>query len=457
MTEMNQDVLNHILTHLPLLLNRDFLIDIFTDSEKNKAILHDDGYVTAQAGCWIYEGKFLNIDNTLYVITTQFNQPCQVSQIPEERLKFEVKSLNIPAQQLLCPPHIPITLQPGIIENHKGTDPLVTTVRLMMLNYTILVDPFGDLVPYINTLWNIGKIEQTYIFDALRTEKITVEQIKHYSRNLHFIGHFTELGVPSFTEKSMTVDPAIIKRRDELLKEYKTEIEAGDPVIMNKIESELIAMDKAQLKGDASTPFYDYSANKSYGIARKSMYLLGGMSEKFGEPGYNFITSSLEEGWKIKDLPAICNQVRAGSYSRAKETAKGGEETKFLIRVFQNTRVIEEDCKTTDYLQVNLTIDLAKNYLYRNVIIDDEIVTLTDDNISSYIGKTVSMRSPQYCHTQNGFCFTCMGELFRTIDMEHLTMAAIGVTSSMVLASLKKAHGTANKMIEIKSLNKYVI
>lgn len=451
MIEINPKVYNHIITHLPLLLNRDFLLDILTNSEKTKATRQADGTVVAQPDQYIYEGKLLNVDGVLHVISAFEGLEKSTGQA------VPVVSFDIPANTQLCEGRSPVTLMPGVLKNYKGTDPLETTMGRLVLNYTILVDPFGDMIPYVNELWNIGKLEKTYIFEALRTGEITVDQVKHYSRNIHHIGHFTELSVPTLSRRSLTTDPRLIAKRNELLKTYATEIAAGDPVIMNRVEQELISMDKDLLKGDSSTPFYDHSPGKSYNVARKSMYLLGGMTEKFGEDGYNFIGSSLEEGWKIKDLAVICNQVRAGSYSRAKETAKGGEETKFLIRVFQSTQVTEDDCGSDEYLQVALTPESAKDYIYRNIMVNGKLVTLTDDNIGDYISKTVNMRSPQYCHTKDGFCFTCMGEMVRTIKMDILTMAAINVSSSFTLASLKKMHGTTTRMIPITSLNRFAV
>ena len=451
MSEIHPTVLDHIYKNLHLFLNRDFLLDIFTPSEKHKAILKHDNLAQALGDCYLYKGKLLNIDGQLYTITDFEGVSLNKDQV------FPVISLEVPAEDRISERNTPVVLPPGVLANYTGTEPLNTTIGRVLLNYVILVDPFGDYIPYINQLWNIEKIEQGLIFDGLRTEKITVDQVKHYSRNLHWIGHFTELAVPSFTEKSLTVDPRIIARRDELLKQYAPQLEAHDPVVMSKIQDELVAMDKEFLKGDPSTPFYDYSAGKSYGVHRKAMFAVGGMVENFGTDGYSFLSNSLEEGWNVKDFPVICNQIRSGSYSRAKETALGGVETNLLIRVFQNTEITEEDCNSPRYLKVLLTHENMNSYIYRNIIEDGNVVTLSGENISEYVGKTILLRSPMFCPTKVGYCYTCMGELFRTIDAEHLTMAAIGVSSSFTVASLKKMHSNEKKTISIKSLNRFAI
>jgi hypothetical protein len=451
MIQIAPEILRHVLTNLPILLIRDALLDLFTETEQSTAVLIGDGLATPNAACYIYTGKLLNIDGHLYAVT----QADGIRRFKDDAVP--VVSLGVPVTGQLCARNSPITLRPGDLANIPGEAEIQTTMGRLLLNYAILVDPFGDLIPYINTMWEIGRVENTYIFEYLRSGRITVEQAKHYSRNLHFIGHFTEFAVPSLTERSLTVDPAIIARRDELLTEHRDAIAAGDSVVMSKIESELIAMDRASLKGDVSTLFYDKD-DKSYEVHRKMMLLTGGMVPEFGGKGYNFIGRSLEEGWSVKDLPVISNEVRRGAYSSAKKTAEGGTETKFLIRIFQNTQIIEADCGSTDYLTVLLSDTMASQFIYRNIVDEDgTLVTLSADNLRQYRGKHVNMRSPMHCKTKGGYCFTCAGELFRAIDQESITMVGVAVTSSFTKAALKAKHFSVARRVTVTSLDKFVV
>ena len=450
MNEVVPEILRHVLENLHVLLIRDALLDLFTETEKSKAVLVDDRLAKPIDHTHIYTGKLLDIGDHLYCVIGAKGIHLNKGEV------VSVTPLGIPTTNRLFYRNSKITLTKGQISNYKGDDDLYTTAGRLLLNYVILVDPFGDLIPYINEEWKIDRIEENYIFEGLRSGALSVEQIKHYSRNLHWLGHFTELAVPSFTERSLTVDPKIIARRDELLREHRAEIDAGNATVMNRIEAELVAMDRASLKGDESTRFYDRD-DKSYEVHRKMMMIMGGMIPKFGEKGFGFIETSLEEGWKVEDFPTICNEVRRGSFARSKETAKGGEETKFVIRIFQNTKIIEDDCGSQKYLHVTLTKDIADKYLHRNILVDGALVTLSPDNISTYIGQTVFMRSPLYCHTNAGYCFTCMGELFRSINQELLTMIGVNISSSFTKAALKAKHFSQTRAIKITSLNQFVI
>jgi hypothetical protein len=453
MTICDPQLLRYILNNLHALLIRDYLLDIFTETDKTLAHFtseNSENIAVLEKPHWIYNGKFLNINGMLYGVTgitkAHFYKGDQVS----------VQPIGIRVTGQLCQHNSKITLHRGDIDNYTDDVPLETTLGRLLLNYVILVDPFNDIIPYINDIWNSNRIEENFIFENLRTGKISVESLKHYSRNVHWLGHFTELSVPSLTERSLTVDPKIIVRRDELLKEHAVEIAAGDAVVMNQIETELVAMDKASLKGDVSTLFYD-NDSKSYEIHRKMMLITGGMIPKFDGKGYSFIGNSLEEGWEVKNFPVICNEIRRGAFATAIQTAKGGEETKFVIRVFQNTRINCDDCNSTTYLHVNMTNEMAKRYLYRNILVDGKLVTLSDENINGYIGKVVQMRSPLYCQDPTGYCFTCMGKLFQSIDQEVITMVGVAVSSSFTKSALKSKHFTLAKTIEIKSLNQFVI
>ena len=450
--KLSPQLSRHILSNLPALLIRDALLDLFTETEKSAATLISEGQAVADQPCFVYTGKLFCIDKQLYSATGVEG----IRKIPARSTEvLAVTPLGLPTTDRLCQRNSVITLNTNDIVNYQGKESLETTTGRLLLNYVILVDPFGDLIPYVNSEWKIGSIEETLV-DLLFTGRLTVEQIKHYSRNLHWLGHFTELAVPSFTERALTVDPAIIARRNELLEQHRDAIEAGDAVVMSQIESELVAMDRASIKGDVSTLFYDRDG-KSYDVHRKSTLILGGMVQNFGDKGYGFIGNSLEEGWDVEKFPTICNEIRRGSFARAKETAKGGEETKFVIRVFQNTRIVEEDCHSKRCLHVHLTGDMVKKYLYRNIVVDDTLIQLSAENSDNYVGQTVLMRSPLYCDTKNGYCFACMGGLFKSINQELITMIAVQVTSAFTKAALKSKHVTQARRIEVTSLNQFVV
>jgi hypothetical protein len=173
-TEIAPQLLQHILSNLPALLIRDYLLDLLTGTEKTCAryCADVDGTAVPEDGAWIYTGKLLDIAGSLYGV---IGEPLRRS----KGVPVYVKSLDLATTDQLCLRNSKISLQPGDIANYQGEGDLQTTIGRLLLNYVILVDSFGDLIPYINQEWKIGQIEETYIFENLRSGKITVEQLKH--------------------------------------------------------------------------------------------------------------------------------------------------------------------------------------------------------------------------------------------------------------------------------------
>jgi hypothetical protein len=443
----------YILEHLPLLLNRDYLIDIFTESEKLEVVETLDNVfeVPAEFEGHIYPGKLCTNKGILYSILALDDR------VKDKPTRITIQRIEGDPSKRLVTPQDPITIIANQIANYQGNTPLETTIGRLFLNYTVLVDPFQDAIPYLNTIWKVSAIEDQ-IVALLLDNKITPQQVKQYIKNVYWVGQFTELSVPVFSEKALTTSPEVLKRKKELFEEHKEAIANHDPVVFAKIENELIELDKEWLKGDPSMGFFGLNPASSFGNHRKRMFITVGVAEAFGHPGHYDITpNSLTEGWTQNSFTNIANEIRAGSYSRGIETAKGGEESNFIMRVFQNTKISEDDCGTTKYTIVSLTKDDASTYLYRWIYENGELVSITPENISKFIDKTVSMRSPQYCKSNPGYCFKCAGDLFKKLDQQSISLVAITLSSTFTNLALKKFHLIGVDTINIMSLNEYCI
>lgn len=344
-------------------------------------------------------------------------------------------------------------LTPGVIANHTLGD-IETTCGLFLLNQVVLVRSFNDAIPYINEPWDIGKIESK-IAELVIDKVIEPSQVMDYIDNIHSVGGYNDFCVPALSEKSITSNKQVIARKKELLAQYKDQLD--DPVIMLKIENELVAMDKEQMKGDVSTGFL--ISSKNYDVQRKRMFGMLGMVESFGDEstGYNFGHTDLNNGWKADELDILANDIRRGSYNRAKSTAKGGAESKFLGRTFQESRIVEDDCGATKGLNILISDDNANRFINRTILEGKKQVLLTKDNISSYIGKTVVVRSPMFCRSKFGYCYTCMDARFKSIGIKLLNILPIQIGSNFLDSSMKSMHGKKMTMIELANINEFLI
>lgn len=449
----NTPIVNLILKYPGDFLNRDMLIEIFTLPERHVAKIDQKNKQTVvELPVAPYVGKLVVLGSEFVRILT-FNRvrdtdTYQITTEPTGVVYDEKEDapLVVPKDECL------ITNQS--IANYKGEDALATTIGRFLMNYFLFVYPFGDLVPYWDDTWSSGKLE-SIISDLVIQKKINVDQLNTFVENMYFIGHSPEFVSPNLSEKSLTTSPDINKKKDELWEKYGPAIEAGDAVAMASFEQELIQFDKDYLGDDESMRYL--LKGKFFNVVRKKLFLTHGMVESFGAKGqYDFIKNSLEQGWTEKSFPVIANEIRAGSYSRARETAKGGEDSKFILRVFQNTRIIEEDCKTKRFFAISVRKDNAKDYLYRNYIADDGSIKTVDEN-TALAGKVIKFRSPLYCETQGGYCYTCMGKLFENTRQAVLASSIQNLSSSFLTASLKSMHGLSVKTVDVSDLNSFLL
>ncbi len=348
-----------------------------------------------------------------------------------------------------------LTLIPDTIENYTGAGEFTTYGRYIA-NYFTLASVFGKEIPYVNDVYSIGKVESVIGQKALMKE-VTAEQLGKYLDRAFFLGSFSELAVPVYSKKALTTDPNIKKRKEELLKKYANQLD--DPVICSLIEDELIQMDKDYLKGDPAMGFYGASSKK-FNVHRKRQFLAVGLVEEFSkEKGkYDFIAGSLADGWEKNALPALCNEIRRGSYSRGVETAQGGVQTKYLLRIFQNTVISTEDCGTKRGLIVNLTDSNIRDFYGCQIIHSDgHLEALTSRNASRYVNQTVKIRSVMYCEEKNGFCFTCAGDAYRNLDIAAIGATALEMGAAFLTMSMKSMHGTKMSSFQVDDLDKYLV
>jgi hypothetical protein len=341
---------------------------------------------------------------------------------------------------------------PGNLPNIKSA--VMTTYGNLLLNQVLLVHAFGDRFDYIVGDMSPSSLHKLILPHWSKEEpkpgeernpkKIYTDQfLKFQEAGLALSGYAT-LCVVSSTPKTMTTDPRIPEVRARLLEEYKDRLH--DPVIQAKIEGELKKIDREWVKGDPAENFY--IKGKSYDVVRKKLFLIQGTAEGFGEQG-EFIPGSLEDGWDIKYLPAMGNALRDGSYSRGAQTALGGEVTKFNYRIFQNTSIVEDDCGSKMGMQITLTEETRRRYISSSIITAKGLVLLDESNVDNYIGKSVLMRYPTYCHSRGAnFCATCAGKNVATTPNAISTyMANIG---SLFMALFMKAmHGKALKIVKL--------
>ena len=349
-----------------------------------------------------------------------------------------------------------VELDSGDMANVK--ERMTTTVGRMIVNQLCYCDPFGDMFPYENKplLLNKGDILNK-INQSLLEKKISVESYRTCLDNVFYLGHFTELCTPCLDERSLTTDPNIKKRKAELLKQYEGQLD--NPIVISKIEDELIAMDKEYMKGDNALRFYTPLGGATFDLWRKKLYISVGGIEAFSKDAskYEFLRNSLEEGVRVEDLAIYGNESRKGSYQRGHETQKGGYLTKNVIRAFHDSAITREDCGTRRGVFIDFgRFDISK-FIGRYILLHGKWIEVTKENMASIPPQKYLMRSPLYCQCKNGYCYHCVGRLFGELDVRQLSLSIVDITTTFMLAAMKNMHGSKLALYQLTSLDDFVL
>lgn len=244
--------------------------------------------------------------------------------------------------------------------------------------------------------------------------------------------------------------PEIEKKKKELCKKYEKELEAGDLDIMTKISDELVAYAKEVLKDDPGMDLYT-SGDLDFGNNYKNNSIIKGAVMNQIEDRYDFIETSFMDGIAIKDIPAHANSILASQYPASIATSDAGYMGKKLLALLQMMEVDEPgtDCGTKNLIPISINNHNKNDLLYTWIQDNGQEVMLTRNNINSYVGKTVRMRSPMSC-TGDKICSKCAGQLFYMLDAKQAGLFSVQISHAALNLGLKAKH---NSVVEIFSLD----
>ena len=340
----------------------------------------------------------------------------------------------------------------GMIANYKENTPLLTDVGKFLANYVIFASTVGDLVPYVNEMMSPKMLDKK-IAPLIINKQITRKEYSKYIDHGYWLLSQGAIYAQSFSEKALTTSPEAIKKKHELMEKYKDKLD--DPNTIVAIEAELIAADKAYLKGDPSEPFLVACGGKVFKEVRKKMFLTYGLSAGFlADDGYEFSMNNLEEGWNPENLIIAMNEIRKGSYNRSVETAKGGAESKFIVRIFQEVMITEDDCGDKQGIDVLITKDNVESYVDRYTV-DGNLISA--EQLKNSLGKILKIRSPMSCKCANGFCYKCCGRIYEQTRTNAIGVQSLAVTETFTNIAMAAMHVSGIGTAPCEDFDEYVI
>ena len=316
-----------------------------------------------------------------------------------------------------------------------------TTIGRYITNLFLLA-PFNGRIEYINEPFTSGRLDELedQLSQLLLDKIIPIEQMIDYLNRVQWFGYVsTDFIVPGLSLEIILPNKVVMKRKEELIKKNKKAIDAGDPIIATQMEEELLKLAKEQLKDDPSMDLYTSGSGHKFGTHYKNFSIMKGAMKDNATGKYHVSTSMYTDGVTKDDYHLFGDAIVFAAYSRAVGTQKGGYITKQMFAAFQSVVLGPKgsDCHCKKTLDIILTKDNYKLFTYRYIVEGGKLVKLDNDNIKSYIGKLVHLRSPLYCQSDQ-LCNICSGDLYYNLGIENigLTVTKVGLNVGSIKTPL---------------------
>ena len=328
------------------------------------------------------------------------------------------------------------------LENIEGT--VDTTVGRAIANKILLTVPFGKKMPYINAPFSVSDIEKKTA-EGLSNGSIKVSEYIKLSNGATFLGGLSMLTNVAATPKNILPPPGLAefkkKTKEEFDKKYGPDW-IKDRTKCVEFQEELKRFDSEWLKDD---PTLGKLLNKKIkDNARVKMYLTFGPEVGFNKDGseMTFIENSLMDQYPEdkKQISAMFNSSRSGSFDRGNETQKGGAAAKDILRATSSYNISGDNCGSNIGLTIEINKENASGFKNRYQIVGNKLELITDP--SALIGKTIVVRSPMYCkNNDSSYCKKCVGETMGDYK-NGLSLSVLNISNILLNTSMKSMHNT---------------
>lgn len=337
-------------------------------------------------------------------------------------------------------------------KSKKNSNSVHTTVGIWIFNRFMIENDLSDKLGYLNYefnkgKWNdlVGKVTQMVLEDELELD--VLDRLLQKSQKLMPL---CDVLTPSITDKFLNVSKYCEPKKRELAKKYAKEIEAGDSLIAEKIEQELIDYAMEYLKDDPSMDIYLSGARSNIGNHFKNMYLMKGAirnPDPNAEKQFDIALSNYNDGISKEEYSIFCNSLAAGPYKRAARTEIGGKWEKLFVKGYEHIQALKKgsDCGTKHYIEVVMTKDMINKFMYSYIIEGSRLVELNSKNKDKYLGQKVKLRFSGLCEAKDGICNACMGNLPYILNVENIGIVESSIASILKNISMKAFHDSTEK------------
>ena len=342
-------------------------------------------------------------------------------------------------------------------EKKRNKEKFMTTVGIWVFNKYFIEPHLFDLFTYINKTIDNKLFEQinNQISEAVLEDKLPISAMNDFMMKTQKCMPYISILAPNYTDKMLTCTKVIAKKKAELYKKYKDQIDKGDEIAAKKMEDELMKFALDYMGDDPSMDMFISGARGSIGNNFKNMFVMKGVvkdPDPNAKQKYNIALSNYLDGISSDEYALFANSLAAGPYARAKKTENGGYREKLFLRAFQHLTLDDEgsDCGTKRYLEIVLTEKNINLWMYSYIIDGSKLVELTSDNKDKYLGKRLKIRYSAFCESKTGICNKCMGNLYyRLGEKVNVGTSLTQIPSTQKNISMKAFHDSTQQLFEM--------
>lgn len=189
-------------------------------------------------------------------------------------------------------------------------------------------------------------------------------------------------------------------------------------------------------------------ARGSWDQAKQLILSRGFISNFKGEIHDKPIKNNLTDGLTQEEFFDSTYGCRKGLLDTALNTGTSGYLSRKLIFTCANLQLSDnlEDCGTEDFLEVRVTSEKkAASLIHRFIKDGDDLLLITKNNYIDIIDKTIKIRSPIYCKSED-VCRTCYGESYKNLNSRFVGIIAaqtLGEKSTQLVLRTFHTSGSA--------------
>lgn len=221
-------------------------------------------------------------------------------------------------------------------ENKRNKSKFTTTVGIWVFNKYFIEPQLFDLFHYINetiTSGLFGKLNSR-ISEAVLEDKLPISAMDDFMMKTQKCMPYISILAPNYTDKMLTCSTVIAKKKAELYKKYKDQIDKGDEVAATKMEKELLQFAVDYMGDDPSMDMFISGARGNIKNNFKNMFVMKGVikdPDPNAKQKYNVALSNYIDGISPDEYALFANSLAAGPYARAKKTENGVAYTAIAV------------------------------------------------------------------------------------------------------------------------------